>query len=280
MNKIISTLILCFALPILLGTASAQAKNGGKTDVFICTYNIRGDLPADTATVNDWRLRRDSLCKIVNTNDFDIVCMQEVQAAQLEDILERTKYSFVGTRGLFNPILYKAEKYELMHTETFWLSESMVPFSNGWDGKYDRYCIWARFRDRKTGQEFTVFNVHLDHRGVLARSEGAELLSAQAEKFSVGVPMFICGDMNCTDDTDAYKNYTKHFSDSRKVAEKVSGEVGTAHNFGKVTPVRIDYIFINDRVKVLSYDIDAIRYPNGMYPSDHRPVFIKAVMTK
>lgn len=280
MKTTIKYLLLLLFVSALSSGETVQAKRIAKSDVRVCTYNIRGDLPRDTATVNAWRLRRDSLCKIIVRHDADIVCMQEVEARQLVDILQRTDYSFAGSRGLFNPILYKADRFELLHTETFWLSETMVPFSKGWDGKYDRYCTWVQLRDRKSGVEFYVFNTHLDHRGEAARREGARLICEQAKLFAADAPLFICGDMNCLDDSDAYAQYTSQFSDARKIATKVSGPVGTAHNFGQVEAIRIDYIFVNGKVRFSSYDVDDEGYPNGMYPSDHRPVFVDATIVK
>ena len=158
----------------------------------------------------------------------------------------------------------------------FWLSETMAPFSKGWDGKYDRYCTWAKFRDRKSGRIFYVFNTHLDHKGRIAQQEGAALVCRQARKFAGDAPLFICGDMNSFDTTDAYKEYTAHYKDSRTIAPHLLGPVGTAHNFGQVEPVRIDYIFVNDKIKILDYTADDEHYPNGFFPSDHYAVFVNA----
>ena len=258
--------ILFLLLSVSTGIISSVQGKNKTTDCNIrfCTYNIRGDLPNDG--INSWKFRKDSLCKIIKHHDFDIVCMQEVLANQLEDIEKATGYAFVGIRGLYNPIFYKAERFELLHNEMFWLSETMAPFSKGWDGKYDRYCTWAKFRDRKNGKVFYVFNTHLDHKGRIAQQEGAALVCAQARKFAGNSPVFICGDMNSFDTTDAYKEYTPY----------ISGPVGTAHNFGQVEPVRIDYIFVNDKIKVSEYEADDEHYPNGFFPSDHYAVFINA----
>lgn len=265
----------------LCGLSGLLSCTGGDgCGVKLATYNIRGDLPRDTATVNAWRLRRDSLCKVVQGHGLDIVCMQEVKANQLADMEERMDYAFAGIRGLYNPIFYNAVRFELLHTETFWLSETMEVFSKGWDGKYDRYCTWAQFRDRKSRTEFFVFNTHLDHRGVAAQKEGAALIVREALRIASGAPLFICGDMNSTDTTEAYKELASVFADSRTVAAKVDGPVGTAHSFGTVEPVRIDYVFVNDKVRIYSYDVDDVEYPDGMYPSDHRPVIVESSVSE
>jgi endonuclease/exonuclease/phosphatase family metal-dependent hydrolase len=82
--------------------------------------------------------------------------------------------------------------------------------------------------------------------------------------------------MNSFDTTDAYKEYTAHYKDSRTIAPHLLGPVGTAHNFGQVEPVRIDYIFVNDKIKILDYAADDEHYPNGFFPSDHYAVFVNA----
>ena len=121
--------ILFLLLSVSTGIISSVQGKNKTTDCNIrfCTYNIRGDLPNDG--INSWKFRKDSLCKIIKHHDFDIVCMQEVLANQLEDIEKATGYAFVGIRGLYNPIFYKAERFELLHNEMFWLSETMAPFS-------------------------------------------------------------------------------------------------------------------------------------------------------
>lgn len=248
----------------------------GDNKIRICTYNIRGDLPNDG--MNSWEFRKDSLCKIIDYHDFDIVCMQEVLANQLKDIEERTDYSFVGIRGLYNPIFYKASRFEMLHWEMFWLSETMLPCSVGWDGRYDRYCTWVKFLDKKTQQIFYVFNTHLDHKGKIAQKCGAELVVKQSKEIAGDNAVFITGDMNSYDTTDAYKEYSKFYNDSFKIAPLKSGPVGTAHNFGKVTPVRIDYIFVNDAISVSHYFVEDEQYENGFYPSDHYAVFIDCVL--
>ena len=107
--------ILFLLLSVSTGTISSVQGKNKTTDCNIrfCTYNIRGDLPNDG--INSWKFRKDSLCKIIKHHDFDIVCMQEVLANQLEDIEKATGYAFVGIRGLYNPIFYKAERFELLH---------------------------------------------------------------------------------------------------------------------------------------------------------------------
>lgn len=272
--KIVGAIVLAILFNSfgLLHAISDEKENS----IRICTYNIRGDLPNDG--INSWSYRKDSLCKIIKSHDFDIVCMQEVLANQLNDIEKRTDYSFVGIRGLYNPIFYKASRFEMLHWEIFWLSETRLPCSVGWDGMYDRYCTWVKFLDKKTRQVFYVFNTHLDHKGKIAQKCGAELVVRQSKEIAGKNAVFITGDMNSYDTTDVYQEYSKFYVDSFKIAPLKTGPVGTAHNFGKVEPVRIDYIFVNNKVSVSHYFVEDEQYENGFYPSDHYAVFIDCVL--
>ncbi|MCS3282751.1 hypothetical protein NXV73_09510 [Bacteroides salyersiae] len=71
--------ILLFVLTGIISPVRGKNKTGD-CNIRFCTYNIRGDLPNDG--INSRKFRKDSLCKIINNHDFDIVCMQEVLANQ------------------------------------------------------------------------------------------------------------------------------------------------------------------------------------------------------
>lgn len=241
----------------------------------ICTYNIRGDNPNDG--INIWKNRKDSLSKLIMKYSFDVIGMQEAVSNQLLDIMNRVQgYSYIVLDDLYNPILYKNERVELLEWDTFWLSESMTPHVVGWDAKYERYCTWAKFKDKINKSIFYVFNTHLDHIGKIAQKEGASLIVKQMKKIAQQSPVFVIGDMNSYYLSDVYISYTESLSDSYSIAKNKMGPIGTGHRFGKVDPVRIDYIFVNNYVFIQDYVVVDEAYENGLYPSDHYPVYVNA----
>lgn len=272
MRKVLSIIMLLIAYQTIYANVN-ELETDSDSQLQICTFNIRGNKAIDGA--NQWEFRRDSVSKLLTDSKYDVICLQEAIQTQLGDILDRTNFNFVGIRGMYNPILFNSERLELIHTETFWLSETSEPCSVGWDGKYDRYCTWAKFRDRKTSAEFLIFNTHLDHRGELAQREGAKLACERAKSFGKESPVIICGDMNVREDSEAYATFTKYLKDSKSEALKVNGPEGTFHSFGRIEPFRIDYLFVNEAVKVLNYTVNDLKFGNGVLPSDHYPVFIK-----
>lgn len=275
-----TVLIMLQAAALCPAGASAGVQAGKETNLRICTFNIRGDKPSDGP--NQWTHRKDWLCEIILRHDFDIVGFQEAVLGQFEDILDRVPHGFVGIRGLYDPIIYKTDRFELLHTETFWLSETMMPNTVGWDGKYDRYCTWARFKERKSGNVFLVFNTHFDHRGLEARKKAAELMIGQIKRFAGnGEPVFFLGDLNSRDMTEAYKMLAAAFNDTYITAPVKTGPMNTAHSWGRIEPIhRIDYIFVNNEVKVTDYHVIDEKRGENLYPSDHYPVYINAIIGK
>ena len=114
------------------------------------TFNIRYDNPADS--LNNWQFRKDTVTRFIQAQDMDIVGMQEVLHNQLEDLLQRLPgYKVIGvgrddgkTQGEYAPLLYKEERFEVLDSNTFWLSQypDSVGFI-GWDGACTRIATWA-----------------------------------------------------------------------------------------------------------------------------------------
>ena len=264
---IILILVSCALIPATLHARTPRRA------LRVASYNIRGNQERDG--INQWIYRRDSLCKIITSYGFKVVGLQEAVPDQLDDIVRITGYSCVGEPGLYNPIIYDASRIEMEDWGMFWLNENEIPHEKSWDGKYERYCTWAVFRDKKTGKRFKTFNTHLDHRGIIAREKGAERICDRAASIGGNLPVIIMGDMNSWDNTTAYKTLSSHYSDARSIAPLVFGPRGTAHNFGGVHPVRIDYFFVDSRVKIYEYSALDIVYGNDdFFPSDHYPIYI------
>lgn len=268
------TFILAFALLTLLSCSCHQPV------LRLASYNIRGNQERDG--INQWQFRKDTLTQIILRKGFKLVGLQEAVPDQLADIISLTGYKWVGADSLYDPIIYDPSRIEVLNWDMFWLNEGNVPGVAGWDGKYDRYCTWGQFKDVESGKEFMVFNTHLDHRGIEARPKGAALICAKADSLKKAlynhkdIPVIIMGDQNSWDNTETYAIYTSHYRDARAISKLVLGPLGTAHNFGGVHPVRIDYFFVNDCVEVQEYNaLDIVfgeRYDH--FPSDHYPIYI------
>ena len=174
--------------------------------------------------------------------------------------------------GESTAIMYRNDKYTLVDSGTFWLSETPFMVSKGWDANYPRTCTWVILESIETGERYAHVNTHLDNGGALAREKGLALVLKKAESFDM--PVVITGDFNFAKNSDLYKTMTSgEFID---VAEKAStaDTGGTAHGYGGGTGGNpIDFILTkNDVSDVLTYRVLREKY-NDRYPSDHYPIY-------
>jgi len=251
----------------------------------VMSFNIRLSTPSDGE--NWWEYRKDKVAQLIRFYDTDVVGLQEVLRAQLEDLEERLPgYEWIGVgrddgkeKGEYSPIFYNAEKFELLKNSTFWLSETpTVPGSKDWDAAITRICSWAKFRDKQTDKEFYFFNTHFDHRGVEARQESAALIAQKITEIAGDTPVVLSGDFNTEPTTTAYQNLVtgaNALTDAINISELPHyGPLGTFTGFEQPerdTGRRIDYIFVKNGVQVHKHAILTDSW-GGKLPSDHYPV--------
>jgi endonuclease/exonuclease/phosphatase family metal-dependent hydrolase len=254
----------------------------------VMSYNIRNGLAPDG--INHWD-RRNSMCvERLRASAPDIAGMQEAYDFQNAFILANLAgYAMVGvgrddgkSRGEFAPILYRQERFDLVASGTFWLSETPdVPGSKSWDSTLPRIATWVTLRDRQAGNaELLAINTHFDHRGELARVESAKLLRNFASSSGGAMPVLITGDFNAAPESTAHGILVNDSAGPpvfRDVYATVSARTpGIPHNtfngFADAPQdTHIDWILCTDHFAIESAAID--RYHDGpLFPSDHFPV--------
>ncbi|MFV8347119.1 endonuclease/exonuclease/phosphatase family protein [Flavobacterium sp. ZB4P13] len=251
----------------------------------VMTYNIRLDVASDGE--NDWNHRKDYFTSQIQFYNPDIFGVQEARPNQVVDIsTSLLEYNNVGIgrdgigQGESSNIFYKKERFTVKESNTFWLSETPDKISKGWDAAYNRVCTYALFKDLKTKQLFWVFNTHLDHIGVAARTKGIQLILSKIKGLNTkNYPVILMGDLNSEPKEDRMIMLKKAMDDCRDVThEKPFGPYGTFNNFKHNEPVTklIDYIFIskNSILKVKKYAVLSDS-KDLKYPSDHLPVYVE-----
>lgn len=274
-------------IPLLLTVILYCFPAVGQTTYSICTFNMRIQSAADRQ--NQWYERKDSVIMMLRECDFDVLGAQEDQInfhlkdlASLSDTYRsysspaRPQYDASG-----NTIFYKYSKFVLMKAGTFWLSETPdVPYSIGWDSARTRNCNWIKLFDVTNGNVFYVFNTHLDHKGAVARAEGAKLILQRVKEIAGNEPVFVIGDFNEGPDKNGVKEFRAELFDTMELALKKEGPAFTFPGWERNLTSRIDYIFTNEKeIKVFEH----VTYTRDfgmfglyrMYSSDHYPVYIK-----
>ncbi len=241
--------------------ACAQSLN-------VASYNVRLLTDADYKSGNGWSQRVDCLCDVIRFSDFDIFGAQEVKYEQLSDMLYRLQdYDYVGVGrddgaqgGEYSPVFYKKERFTLLDSGTFWLSETPEKVSKGWDAKCRRVCSWGYFKDKVSRKKFWFFNLHMDHIGIVARRESAKLVVARiAEMCGKNASVVLTGDFNVAQDNEIYGIFADcgFLKDSYEVAEFRFAPTGTFNSFKpqNFTTRRIDHIWVSDNARVDRYGV-------------------------
>lgn len=257
MKRIYSLLAL---MAVALCVAAQSISVGG--------YNIRYANSGDARMGNAWSQRVPRITSLANYESWDVLAMQEVLHAQLQDLRQGLKdYDYVGvgrddgaTKGEYAPIFYKKSRVRCINHGTFWLSETPdVVGSKGWDAALPRICTWAYLEDKTTKWKFYIFNLHLDHKGQEARVQSARLLLKKIEEMCGDTPFVVTGDFNVNQHSDVYAELTqsaKLFDTFHKARHRMA-ENGSYNGFGvqNWTDNRIDHIFVSKQFSVHRYGI-------------------------
>ncbi|WP_343613626.1 endonuclease/exonuclease/phosphatase family protein [Flavobacterium sp.] len=276
--KKINSIVLVVILLLVSGTFYGQTLK-------IMTYNIRLDVASDGE--NAWPNRKDYFTSQIQFYSPDIFGVQEATPNQVIDIASAlTNYDKFGVGreegglGEACTIYYKKDRFKVLDSNTFWLSETPNVVSRGWDAACNRVCTYGLFKDLKTKKTFYVFNLHLDHMGEVARVKGVELvLSKIAALNTKNYPAFLMGDFNSEPETAQIVAIKKVMDDTKDVSkEKPFGPSGTFNDFKHNEPVTLllDYIFIskNSGLKIQKHAVLSDS-KDLKYPSDHLPVLIE-----
>jgi len=270
----------------ILFTLSACSGGGDKNEVKVITFNVRFDNPADS--INAWPNREAQVCKFINDEKPDIFGMQEVLLSQYE-VLDSvlTDYNSVGVGrndgargGEMNPVFYRKDRFDMVRTITFWLSDSLnVPGSKGWGASLPRIVTWMELVEKNSHEHFFFFNTHFAHDSDSARIMSSRILLTEVVKITSGSPFIITGDFNMLPSSQGYAILTGPdesvpvLNDSYLITEeKPTGPSFTFNGFSdKPGNGRIDYIFVKSGMKVLEHRTIAHK-EKGVYISDHWPV--------
>lgn len=259
---------------------------GISQELRILTFNIRYDTPKDS--LHSWPYRKEFASSYLPFYSIDACGVQEALKHQIDDMLTfLPDYQYVGAgrddgkeKGEYSPILFNTKKLKVLESSTFWLSDQPHVPAKAWDAMLPRIVTWAKFRIKKSGKIFYMFNTHFDHIGAVARRESAKLLLLKVKEIAGDKKAIITGDFNAlpteepiqiiTDASHVLRLYdTEHLS-----KQKHFGNYSSFTGFGHVEHDgrHIDYILTNTSTMnvlkhgTLSHSI------GGKFASDHHPV--------
>lgn len=245
----------------------------------IMSFNIR---------CNEYERRKDIVPALIEAYAPDSLGVQECTYQWYKNLTENLEdYAFVGVGrdtgdlsedcGEISAVLYKKDKFNLIDSGTFWLSETPDEVSRGWDGACNRICTWVVLENKETGVRYAHVNTHLDHLGSKARTNGVELVKEKA--LSYDIPTVVTGDFNFDKGTELYNSLvTGGLTDTQDMApDTMKGKTYHAYAGGTVGKP-IDFICVNSEITdVKVYKILREKI-NLKYTSDHYPIYSDMVI--
>lgn len=272
----------------LLATMFSLVSMGLKAQqITIGTFNIRYDNPRDSG--NLWADRAPIVSNLIRFHGFDILGIQEGLKNQLDDMSTALpEYARYGKgrddgkdAGEHSAIYYKKDRFKLLKSGDFWLSETPDIPGKGWDVTCcNRICSWVYLEDVKTKKQFYAFNVHYDHQGVIARRESSKLILKKISEIAGDKPVLLTGDFNGGRDSEWYKTIatSNQLVDVHSKVKFPYANNSSSNGFRipRGTSV-IDHIFMSNQFSASKWGILTDTY-YGKFPSDHFPVLAEVTL--
>jgi endonuclease/exonuclease/phosphatase family metal-dependent hydrolase len=303
MKNITSRIILFMAILFLNGMNSLAQNNEAlkqeKTTLKLMTYNLKFASPTYKPS---WEVRRDMQIDLIRKYNPDIIGTQEGLKEQIDYLAEHLPDYVVvgeGRKGGDDDehmaIFFKRDMFRLRELQSFQLSKTPEIIGSG-PQVNPRMVTWARLAminippEGKAGrypenyrghwentQEFYVFNTHYfnGRRDSLARLNASKLILEKVNSlnrfgdWTAERPVFLMGDFNCRPGSTPYIIF---------VGEKDSTDPDLLKNSFE-DPKKIDWILYKGSVNVVKYE-DVDYNVDGVYPSDHKPIYVEIEIPK
>jgi len=281
---------------VSLDIAAIMFKKNAHDQLRIVTYNIRRS-GKEMAPTTLWENRKPLVFDMIQSLNPDIIGFQEVVKNQLNDLkMVMAGYdSFGDPRSAYlggwiqkwvmkhpratdehNPIFYKKSRLELLDrgdfginpTGRFKLFTAYLP----------RICTWGHFKDKQTGKTLYVYNTHLDNSSGIIRRRQINIIMKHVKKHTQGQPVIFMGDLNTSlkGKRKSKKLAQAGFIHAKLSAQQIMGPEATRTGWDNGELKNIDHILVKPKtVHIMRYEV--VASPEGVFPSDHRPVLIDLI---
>ena len=268
--------------------AFAAASEPASIDLTVMAFNIRYGTANDGD--NSWPNRNETVIRMLQSYDADIVGLQEClrfQAEYIEDHIPEYRWVGIGRNpdgdGEYTAVMYKYKRMVPVETGQFWLSETPeIPGSRDWDSAITRMVTWVKFYLHEEEKFFYHFNTHFDHRGDVARAASATIIANRTKEIPEEFPVIVTGDFNAV--AEQSEPYKRAIDGGLKDAWIEADEtIGPKTTFGRFEHIeedrgrRIDWILLRGDIEVHSCETSTYN-EEGRYPSDHLPVVAKITL--
>lgn len=210
-------------------------------------------------------------------------------------------------------IFYHKEQVEQTEGGTFWLSESpSVPASTSWGETAPCIATWVTFQFKGVeppGFAFQVVNTHLDEASARARRRGALLTWQHIASLPPSLPVIYCGGFSTEKESTVGRFLLGRSREHGIVGDMIDAWasarrrkstklIRTHHGFKgenqgtteylklllkalflcwdrRSQDLHVDWVLFRGRALTPMYSEVVDECPNGLYPSDHYPLYVE-----
>ncbi len=287
--KKLLALILSLLMAVSCITGVAAADSSASNQLTFMSFNLRYDTTSEPLMGLD--VRGPHLLEIIQKYDPDSIGFQEATddwMGYLREAMAEIGYAYVGvgrdtgtddpsrssTGNEFTPVFYKADKFELLDSDTFWLSQHPDQVSGtDWGAANTRIATYAVLQDKETGLAYIHFNTHLDHVSLTADQNGARILLNRIAGVSAAYGGLACvstGDYNSDRYNETYNIMTSRMDDAWAIAEEVLVDGPTTNGYQKPSEWEEGQTSFGDMpsVDISSSPIDYLFLSKGRFTVD------------
>lgn len=216
------------------------------------------------------------LRSLLRRENADVVGLQEVTPIFAEKLSKIGRYAIslkyrLEDQAEATPILWNKEKFDLVHEEFFWLSETPDVPGKGFGGKYARVATLVVLQYKNSNRKICCLNTHFDF-SPENHVASAKLIAEKVAPYG-DIPVFVTADFNMHIGSEGYKAMREIFLDVRhEVAPRDFTPTYNGLGRDMLPPTIIDYVFTNG-VKVTPRTYRVLdEMPKGEYISDHNGI--------
>ena len=271
----------------------SKLKNKINYQYDINSFNIRYENYFEISLNNSWPARKTTVLNTIYKYLPDVIGFQELRLNQKLYVEKNLPlYQYIGRprspdfTDESNGILFNKQKFLLMDSGTFWLTETPDIVSKYESVYHYRICTWIKVYSYKFKDIIYFFNTHLeDGHLFITFLQEVNLLKRIKEITKNEGNVFVFGDFNGNDNSvwiqdvfkEGYNSFSDYFQDFRN----------TYHNFSGIynnPKWKVDHLFYqnfgntNKHFVPLFYDV-LTKKVNGKFPSDHFPLYAQFNLT-
>lgn len=260
----------------------------------ILSYNLLSDVNDNELNeIDRWPMRSQRVAHIIKLIKPDIICTQELQKNQIDDLsmLLGDEFIFYGKPIKNNNfkdvdgIFYLSKRFKLLKGESHLM---------GFDCPHALNL--CEFQDLYTDKMFLVFNTHFPYLSTEDRVASARFIIDKVQQ--THLPVILAGDFNTIPhrldlkdlpcyDGDFIKKILLNGGLVNSIECSLLGHLGPISSFTNdpnsnnaipfagtgIPGIILDHIFVSKNIKILFHTIDSARI-EGRFPSDHLPVIV------